>query len=59
MSAQVEFDTVSQLFRRLCEMYRGQERPLLRYKDRGDGWKDLTVGEVERRVQCLAGFFHE
>jgi len=59
MSAQVEFDTVSQLFRRLCETYRGQERPLLRYKDRGDGWKDLTVGEVERRVQALAGFFHE
>jgi long-chain acyl-CoA synthetase len=59
MSAQVEFDTVSQLFRRLCETYRGQERPLLRYKDRGDGWKDLTVGDVEQRVQALAGFLHE
>jgi len=59
MSAQVEFDTVSQLFRRLCETYRGEDRTLLRYKDRGEGWKDLSVEVVERRVQALAGFLHD
>ncbi len=59
MSAHIEFDTVPQLFRRLCETYRDQDRTLLRYKEREDGWQDLSVGDVERRVHALAGYLHD
>jgi len=58
MPAQVEFDTVPQMFCRLCDRYRGQERSVLRHKVRGDGWKDLTWEEFEDRVQGLAGYLH-
>ncbi|PSQ90037.1 MAG: long-chain fatty acid--CoA ligase [Bacteroidetes bacterium QS_4_64_154] len=58
MPAQVEFDTIPQLFRRLCKRYRGQERPVLRYKDRGEGWHDIVWEDLEDRVQALAGYLH-
>ncbi|MFB6231459.1 MAG: long-chain fatty acid--CoA ligase [Salinibacter sp.] len=58
MPAQVEFDTIPQLFRRLCKRYRGQERPVLRYKERGEGWHDITWEDLEDRVQALAGYLH-
>ena len=58
MPAQVEFDTIPQLFRRLCKRYRGQERSVLRYKERGEGWHDITWEEFEDRVQALAGYLH-
>ena len=58
MPAQVEFDTISQLFRRLCKRYRGQNRPVLRYKDRGEGWHDIVWEDLEDRVQALAGYLH-
>jgi len=59
MPAQVDFDTVPQLFRRLCKRYRGQERPVLRHKERGEGWHDITWEQLEARVQALAGFLHQ
>jgi long-chain acyl-CoA synthetase len=59
MPAQVEFDTVPQLFRRLCIRYRGQERPVLRHKERGDGWHEITWEDLEDRVQALAGYLHQ
>lgn len=58
MPAQVEFDTIPQLFRRLWDRYRGQERPVLRHKVRGEGWHDITWEELEDRVQALAGYLH-
>ena len=59
MPAQVEFDTIPQLFRRLCTHYEGQDRPMLRYKERGEGWHDLTWDEVETRAEALAGALHK
>jgi long-chain acyl-CoA synthetase len=58
MPAQVEFDTVPQMFRRLCDRYRGRERPVLRHKVRGEGWHDITWEDLEDRVQGLAGYLH-
>jgi long-chain acyl-CoA synthetase len=58
MPAQVEFDTIPQLFRRLCKRYRGRERTVLRHKERGEGWHDITWEDLEDRVQALAGYLH-
>jgi long-chain acyl-CoA synthetase len=58
MPAQVEFNTIPQLFRRLCERYRGQERPVLRHKERGEGWQEITWEDLENRVQALSGYLH-
>ncbi|MFB6279063.1 MAG: long-chain fatty acid--CoA ligase [Salinibacter sp.] len=58
MPAQVEFDTIPQMFRRLCDRYRGRERPVLRHKARGEGWHDITWEDLEGRVQGLAGYLH-
>ena len=58
MPAQVEFDTIPQMFRRLCDRYRGRERPVLRHKVRGEGWHDITWEDLEDRVQGLAGYLH-
>ncbi len=59
MPAQVEFDTIPQLFRRLCKRYHGQDRPMLRHKERGEGWHDHTWEEVEARAEALAGALHQ
>jgi long-chain acyl-CoA synthetase len=59
MPAQVEFNTIPQLFRRLCKRYRGQERPILRHKERGEGWHEITWEDLEGRVQALAGYLHQ
>jgi long-chain acyl-CoA synthetase len=59
MPAQVEFDTVPQLFRRLCKRYRGRNRTILRHKERGEGWIDITWEELEDRAQALAGYLHK
>jgi len=58
MPAQVDFDTIPQLFRRLCDRYRGRERTVLRYKERGEGWHDITWEQFEDRAQALGGFLH-
>ena len=59
MPAQVDFDTVPQLFRRLCARYEGRERTVLRHKERGEGWHDITWEQLEDRAQALGGFLHE
>jgi len=56
--AQVEFDTVSQLIRRLWTRYRGQERPVLRHKP-DDEWLDITWEDLEHRVHAMAGLLHK
>lgn len=56
MPAQVEFNTIPELFRRLCDRYRDQDRPVLRHKVRDEGWQDITWDELEDRVQGLAGY---
>jgi len=56
MPAQVEFDTIPQLIQRLWKRYRGQERPVLRYKERDEGWNDITWEALEARVRALAGY---
>jgi long-chain acyl-CoA synthetase len=58
MPAQVEFDTVTQLIRRLWKRYRGQGRTVLRHKP-GDEWLDISWEDLEARVQGLAGALHE
>lgn len=58
MPAQVEFDTIPELFRRLCARYRGREIPVLRYKERDVGWHEITWEELDDRVQALAGYLH-
>lgn len=58
MPAQVDFDTIPQLFTRLCDHYRGEERTILRYKERDEGWIDISWETLEARVQALAGFLH-
>jgi len=59
MPAQVDFDTIPQLFTRLCEHYDGRQRPVLRYKEREEGWIDITWETLRSRVEALAGFFHQ
>lgn len=58
MPAQVEFDTVPQLFQRLCNRYHGRERTVLRHKVRGEGWQDITWDGLQDRVHALAGYLH-
>jgi len=58
MPAQVEFDTIPQLIRRLWSRYRGQDRPVLRYKEHEEGWHDITWEALEDQVQSLAGYLH-
>ncbi len=60
MPAQVPFDTIPELFTRLVDRYRGQERAVLRYKDKAAGkWVDISWEELERRVQAFAGYLHQ
>ena len=59
MPAQVEFDTIPQMFRRLCDRYRGQERPVLRHKVRGEGWHEIPWEGFQDRAQGLAGYLHQ
>ncbi len=56
MPAQVEFDTIPQMFLRLCDRYRGQERPALRYKVLDEGWHEITWEGFQDRTQALAGY---
>ncbi|MFO8098402.1 MAG: AMP-binding protein [Salinibacter sp.] len=58
MPAQVEFDTIPQLIRRLWKRYRGRERTVLRHKP-ADEWVDITWEDLQDRVQALAGALHK
>jgi long-chain acyl-CoA synthetase len=59
MPAKVKFDTIPQLFTRLCDHYRGRKHTVLRYKEREEGWIDIPWETLEERVQALAGFLHQ
>lgn len=56
----VEFETIPQMFNRVVAHYAGQNRPLLRYKDRmQQQWVDISWDDVQQQVQALAGHLHE
>lgn len=60
MAAVVEFETIPQLLRNLVDLYAGQNRPAVSYKDRDSKeWVDITWKNLERRVHALAGFLHK
>jgi long-chain acyl-CoA synthetase len=59
MPAQVEFDTLPQLYRRLFDRYRGEDRAVLRHKVRDEGWTDISWGELEQRVEAMAGALYQ
>lgn len=57
MRAIVEFDTIPQLFTRLVAHYRGQERTVLRYKDRkAKTWVAIPWERLHAQVQAFAGY---
>ena len=59
MPALVDFDTIPQLFTRLVAHYEGENRTVLRYKDRSQKtWVDITWDELNERVQALAGYLY-
>jgi len=59
MPALVDFDTIPQLFTRLVAHYEGENRTVLRYKDRSQkAWVDITWDELNERVQALAGYLY-
>ncbi|MDQ7041630.1 MAG: long-chain fatty acid--CoA ligase [Rhodothermus sp.] len=60
MPALVAFETIPQLFYRLWDHFRGQQRPVLRYKDkRTKTWVDITWEELEQHVHALAGYLYK
>ncbi|MFV1981244.1 MAG: long-chain fatty acid--CoA ligase, partial [Rhodothermia bacterium] len=60
MPAVVDFDTLPQLFLRLEDRYVGQNRPVLRYKEKKTrAWTDITWEELGQRVRLLAAFLHD
>ena len=58
MPAQVDFATIPELFTRLVDRYRGDDRTVLRHKP-NDTWLDISWEELETHVHALAGFLHE
>jgi long-chain acyl-CoA synthetase len=59
MAAVVEFDTLPQLFLRLEDKYSGQDRPILRYKDRiTKEWTDISWEHLGRLVRSFAAYLH-
>jgi long-chain acyl-CoA synthetase len=59
MSAVVEFQTLPQMFNRLVDHYRGQNRAVLAYRDRRTkDWVDISYEELERQVRAMAGYLH-
>jgi len=60
MAAVVVFDTLTQLFLRLEKRYAGQNRPVLRYKEKETRvWTDITWEELGLRVRLMAAFLHD
>ena len=60
MPAIVDFNTIPELFRDLVDLYAGQNRPALSYKDRDSKqWVDISWKNLERRVHALAGYMHK
>ncbi len=60
MPAQVPFHTIPELFTNLVDAYRGQNRTVMRYKDRDTKqWTPITWEALEERVQAFAGYLHQ
>jgi long-chain acyl-CoA synthetase len=60
MPAQVPFHTIPELFTNLFDEYRGQNRTVMRYKDRDTKqWTPITWETLEERVQAFAGYLHQ
>jgi len=60
MPAQVPFDTIPELFTHLVDHYRGQDRTVMRYKDKDTKqWTGFSWETLEQRVQALAGYLHQ
>jgi len=60
MPAQVPFDTIPELFTHLVDHYRGQDRTVMRYKDKDTKqWTGFSWEMLEQRVQALAGYLHQ
>jgi long-chain acyl-CoA synthetase len=60
MPAQVPFHTIPELFTNLVDAYRGQNRTVMRYKDRDTKqWTPITWETLEERVQAFAGYLHQ
>ncbi len=59
MPAIVDFNTIPELFYGLAGHYDGQDREVLRYKDRHTKkWTALRWADLLDRVQAMAGYFH-
>lgn len=59
MDPVVTFETLPQLFLRVCDLYEGKQRPALRFKDKtSKAWTDITWETLRERVQAFAGFLH-
>ncbi len=60
MPAQVPFHTIPELFTNLVDEYRGQNRTVMRYKNRDTKqWTPITWETLEDRVQAVAGYLHQ
>ena len=60
MSALVDFETIPQLITRLVAHYEGQNRTVLRYKDRKTkAWVDISWEALWAKVQAMAGYLHK
>ncbi len=60
MGLLVSFETLPEMFNRITEYYRGQNRIALRYKDkRTKEWTGITWDEFRRRAEALAAYFYE
>ncbi|NBB74772.1 MAG: AMP-binding protein [Bacteroidetes bacterium] len=60
MPAQVPFDTIPELFTHLVDHYRGQDRTVMRYKDKDTKqWTGFSWETLEQRVQAMAGYLHQ
>jgi long-chain acyl-CoA synthetase len=60
MPALVPFDTIPEMFTRVVDHYRGDPRAALRYKAPStEQWTDITWGDLNDRVESLAGYLYK
>ncbi len=60
MAAIVEFDTIPQLFRRVADHYKGQNRTSLVFKEKKTKkWTDISWETFQTEVHGLAGYLHK
>lgn len=59
MPAIVEFDTLPQMFRRVSDHYKGQNRTALAYKDKKTkAWTDISWESFLGEVQAMSSYFY-